>query len=142
MDAWLLYRIWAFGDNLAGQCGIPVEDARQVVPKRIKLSSDNYHALHVSCGTQHSGCITSKHQLYLWGNSSGHKLIFTHIQDKILSQDELPGVSIRSGNKSRCMNAMLVYNLLHEMVSSFCLGDDCTIVITGNGVLQENKRTR
>ncbi|PHJ21088.1 regulator of chromosome condensation repeat-containing protein, partial [Cystoisospora suis] len=51
-------RLWSFGDNLAGQCGVPGHQTRLSIPKMIKLGELRSRASKVACGFRHSACIT------------------------------------------------------------------------------------
>ncbi|KFG50009.1 regulator of chromosome condensation (RCC1) repeat-containing protein, partial [Toxoplasma gondii p89] len=95
-------RLWALGDNLAGQCGVPGHQTRLSVPKMVKLGELRSRASKIACGYRHSACITPNNQLYLWGHSSNHKLIFTAAAEGICEKASQPGVAIRSGLKSAC----------------------------------------
>ncbi|CDJ58607.1 regulator of chromosome condensation domain-containing protein, putative [Eimeria maxima] len=110
-------RLWAFGDNSSGQCGVPNVQTKCLTPKgfvRVLSSSAN-------------------HQLYLWGHSADHKLIFTAATEAIVGGERQPGVALKSGLKSACCRPRLIYSMLHEKVSVLALGRDYTLVVTGDG---------
>ncbi|PFH34302.1 regulator of chromosome condensation (RCC1) repeat-containing protein [Besnoitia besnoiti] len=126
-------RLWAFGDNLAGQCGVPGHQTRLSVPKIIKLGELRSRASKIACGYRHSACITPNYQLYLWGHSSNHKLIFTAAAEGICDKATQPGVAIRSGLKSSCCRARLIYSMLNMKIMGAALGSETTIIVTGDG---------
>lgn len=126
-------RLWAFGDNLAGQCGVPGHQAKLNTPKLVKIGELRSRVARVACGHRHSGCITPNHQLYMWGHSSNHKLIFTVATENIISGETQAGVALRSGLKNACYRARLIYSMLHQKVTQLALGNDFTVVVTGDG---------
>ncbi|CDJ37904.1 regulator of chromosome condensation domain-containing protein, putative [Eimeria tenella] len=132
-------RLWAFGDNLAGQCGLPGHQGKLVTPKLIKVGEMRARVARVACGHRHSGCITPNHQLYLWGHSSDHKLIFTAATEALVAGETQAGVALKSGLKNACCRPRLIYSLLHEKVTCLCLGSSFTIVVTGDGEKEKQK---
>ncbi|KAL8270965.1 hypothetical protein Esti_005120 [Eimeria stiedai] len=126
-------RLWAFGDNLAGQCGVPGHQTKLTAPKLVKVGELRSRVARVACGHRHSGCITPNHQLYMWGHSSSHKLIFTVATEAIISGETQPGVAIRSGLKNAYCRARLIYSMLHQKVTQLALGSDFTVIVTGDG---------
>ncbi|CBZ55260.1 putative regulator of chromosome condensation domain-containing protein [Neospora caninum Liverpool] len=126
-------RLWALGDNLAGQCGVPGHQTRLSVPKMVKLGELRSRASKIACGYRHSACITPNNQLYLWGHSSNHKLIFTAAAEGICEKASQPGVAIRSGLKSACCRARLIYSMLNLKITGAALGSETTVIVTGDG---------
>ncbi|KAL8440341.1 hypothetical protein Efla_000229 [Eimeria flavescens] len=126
-------RLWAFGDNLAGQCGVPGHQTKLTTPKLVRVGELRSRVARVACGHRHSGCITPNNQLYMWGHSSSHKLIFTAATEAVISEETQPGVAIRSGLKNAYCRARLIYSLLHQKVTQLALGSEFTVVVTGDG---------
>ncbi|PHJ19163.1 regulator of chromosome condensation repeat-containing protein, partial [Cystoisospora suis] len=69
----------------------------------------------------------------MWGHSSNHKLIFTAAAEGICETATQPGVAIRSGLKSSCCRARLIFSMLNLKITEVALGSDTTIVVTGDG---------
>ncbi|KFG37491.1 regulator of chromosome condensation (RCC1) repeat-containing protein [Toxoplasma gondii GAB2-2007-GAL-DOM2] len=135
-------RLWALGDNLAGQCGVPGHQTRLSVPKMVKLGELRSRASKIACGYRHSACITPNNQLYLWGHSSNHKLIFTAAAEGICEKASQPGVAIRSGLKSACCRARLIYSMLNMKITGAALGSETTVIVTGDGDFERQRQAR
>ncbi|CDU19031.1 hypothetical protein YYC_01938 [Plasmodium yoelii 17X] len=131
--------VWSFGDKLSGQCGVSGFQNIVGTPKFVELHENNQKAKKVFCGERHSGCINKLNQLYMWGHSAHHKLIFTASSDFLLNQNAQPGISIQSGLKSKFSKATLIYSMLHQKVTNAYLGEDFTIVVVG-GEITKNKK--
>ncbi|KEP66016.1 UNVERIFIED_CONTAM: regulator of chromosome condensation (RCC1) repeat-containing protein [Hammondia hammondi] len=135
-------RLWALGDNLAGQCGVPGHQTRLSVPKMVKLGELRSRASKIACGYRHSACITPNNQLYLWGHSSNHKLIFTAAAEGICEKASQPGVAIRSGLKSACCRARLIYSMLNMKITGAALGSETTVIVTGDGDFERQAQAK
>ncbi|XP_954048.1 uncharacterized protein TA06735 [Theileria annulata] len=90
--------VLAFGDNNYGQCGAP--QRHHTAPVIVEFTEANFLPKYVYTGNRTSACINSGNQLFLWGHSSNHKLIFTSSVDILIQQQKQPGVSIISGYKN------------------------------------------
>lgn len=131
--------IWSFGDKISGQCGVSGFQNIVTTPKFVELYENNQKAKNVFCGERHSACINKFNQLYMWGHSSHHKLIFTASSDFLLNQNVQPGISVQSGLKQKFSKATLIYSMLHQKVTNVYLGEDFTIVIVGGESGENNK---
>ncbi|CEM28672.1 unnamed protein product [Vitrella brassicaformis CCMP3155] len=129
-------RVWAMGDNTAGQCGVNVAELQLTQPKCVaspSVSSWEAKGLRVAAGGRHSACITQDHRLLVWGHASHHKLIYTATPAAVPPPSMTPGVSVRSGLKECSVKPRLVFSLLHRKVTDVVLGEDFTVVVTGEG---------
>lgn len=97
-------------------------------------------AKKIFCGERHSACINKFNQLYMWGHSAHHKLIFTASSDFLLNQNVQPGISIQSGLKQKFNKATLIYSMLLQKVTNAYLGDDFTIVVVGGETFEKSKQ--
>ncbi|SBS86907.1 regulator of chromosome condensation, putative [Plasmodium malariae] len=132
--------VWSFGDKISGQCGISGFQNIVTTPKFVELHENNQKAKKVFCGERHSACINKFNQLYMWGHSAHHKLIFTACSDFLLNQNVQPGISIQSGLKQKFNKATLIYSMLHQKVTNAYLGDDFTIVVVGGETCEKLKQ--
>lgn len=123
--------IWSFGDKMSGQCGVSGFQNIVTTPKFVELYENNQKAKDVFCGERHSACINNINQLYMWGHSAHHKLIFTASSDFLLNQNVQPGISIQSGLKQKFNKATLIYSMLHLKVTNAYLGDEFSIIVVG-----------
>ncbi|XP_055388519.1 probable E3 ubiquitin-protein ligase HERC4 [Condylostylus longicornis] len=135
-------RVYSWGDNLCGQCGIPLHSVRFDVPKQVKMQVGDTRLpiRSIGAGLRHSAAITSNNQLLLWGHSAHHKLIHTAPAVSLLEERfgvgvGHMGVAVKSGIKDCVPKPRLVYSLLNQKVSCVCLGDEFTVVVTGDGVV-------
>eukprot|EP00922_Rhytidocystis_sp_ex-Travisia-forbesii_P058135 GHVS01085986.1.p1 GENE.GHVS01085986.1~~GHVS01085986.1.p1 ORF type:complete len:494 (+),score=100.49 GHVS01085986.1:912-2393(+) len=126
-------RVWSFGENRSGQCGVAVHHNILLEPRMVRMSEGKARGKSVAAGYRHSACITENNQIFLWGHSAHHKLIFTATPETLSQQQTQPGVAVRSGLKDCCPKARLIYSMLHQKVSCVCLGAEFTIVVTGDG---------
>ncbi|EDO07421.2 Regulator of chromosome condensation (RCC1) repeat family protein [Babesia bovis T2Bo] len=126
-------RIWSMGENMYGQCGVPPE--HHCGPCKVEVEDTAFPIEYIACGPRHSACINAGHQLYTWGHSSGHKLIFTTSVDMLVKQQRQPGVSVQSGVQTCCCKPQLIYNTLHEKVACVGLAMDYTVAVTGEGIV-------
>lgn len=132
--------VWSFGDKISGQCGISGFQNIVTTPKFVELNENNQKAKKIFCGERHSACINKFNQLYMWGHSAHHKLIFTASSDFLLNQNVQPGISIQSGLKQKFNKATLIYSMLHQKVTNAYLGDDFTIVVVGGETFEKSKQ--
>jgi len=134
-------QLYAFGDNMAGQCGAAgrVDRVSKPTVAKVRAGDKVFHGAQVSAGRRHSSLRTSTHQLFMWGHASSDKLVFTKgWKDGDGSSEALPpGVAVRSGLKDAVAKPRMVFSLLHEKVTQVALGVDCTVVVTGEGRQQD-----
>jgi len=160
-------RLYAFGENLAGQCGVPeavgsghitgcaVQRVRFVPVERAVPHHDGTTSYQpesgarVFAGRWHSAMITRDHRLYVWGHPSNRKLGhagFNHdgteagenpaVGGGRASQKNKarpPGVAVRSALRDAVRRPRLVFAMLHRRVRSVGLGDECTVIVSGDG---------
>uniref|UniRef100_A0A7S4VRA7 Uncharacterized protein n=1 Tax=Alexandrium monilatum TaxID=311494 RepID=A0A7S4VRA7_9DINO len=153
-------RVFAFGENLAGQCGVPevvgaghitgntVPRPRQVPvegPRRGGAGCRHGPArpselgARVFAGWRHSAMVTRDHRLYIWGHPANRKLGHagfnpdgTEAGDRP-SKKRPPGVAVRSALRDAVRRPRFVYSLLHRRVKALGLGEECTVIVTGDG---------
>lgn len=132
--------VYSFGDNLCGQCGVSLHSVRFDIPKQVKIQTGDVKLpiQYIAAGLSHSAAITCNNQLLLWGHSAFHKLIHTAPSVSLLEERfgvgvGHMGVAIKSGVKDCVYKPRLVYSLLHRRVSCVCLGNEFTVVVTGDG---------
>ncbi|CAE7881302.1 zupT [Symbiodinium microadriaticum] len=103
----------------------------------------------VFAGRWHSAMITRDHRLYVWGHPSNRKLGhagFNHdgteagenpaVGGGRASQKNKarpPGVAVRSALRDAVRRPRLVFAMLHRRVRSVGLGDECTVIVSGDG---------
>ncbi|CAE7419030.1 zupT [Symbiodinium natans] len=103
----------------------------------------------VFAGRWHSAMITRDHRLYVWGHPSNRKLGhagFNHdgteagenpgvCGGKASQKNKArpPGVAVRSALRDAVRRPRLVFAMLHRRVRSIGLGDECTVVVSGDG---------
>eukprot|EP01071_Lankesteria_metandrocarpae_P005865 Lankesteria_metandrocarpae@DN4150_c0_g1_i1.p1 len=136
-------RVWAYGENFAGQCGAPLNIPRIAAPTLVRTvgAGNQMRATGLVAGHRHSACLANG-ALFLWGHSSHHKLVHTASAASLIrvsdnrSQDGGPpmGVSVRSGLKESVAQPRLVYSLLQSNVTVVALGENVSIIVTGVGV--------
>lgn len=158
-------RLYAFGDNLAGQCGVPEAvgaghlAAKNSVPlprhvpievlQRGTLKSEDANRDHhefgarVFAGRRHSAMVTNRHHVYVWGHPANRKLGHAGFNADGTEAGEdphkkrPPGVAVRSPLRDAVRRPRLVYSLLHRRVETLGLGDECTVIVSGNGSSEE-----
>lgn len=126
-------RVLSVGENLYGQCGVSPE--HHCGPSQVNFPDSSFMSDKIICGRRHSACINRGNQLYTWGHSSDHKLIFTTSVEMLVQQQRQPGVSVHSGLKNCCSQPQLIYALLHEKIACVGLAERYTLVVSGEGVL-------
>lgn len=72
-------KVWAWGLNQFGQCGIYDEqkagEDSTVVPIPTRITAlDNYNIVHVAAGEHHSAAITDDGKLLMWGRLDANQL--------------------------------------------------------------------
>lgn len=92
------------------------------------------------------GLVTADHRLYIWGHPSNRKLGhvgFNHdgteagedpgIGAKQKSKARPPGVAVRSALRDAVRRPRMVFALLHRRVRTLGLGEECTVIVHGDG---------
>lgn len=153
--------LYAFGENLAGQCGVleavgsghifgcTVQQPRPVPIEAASLSDvtpTQERGEKVFAGKWHSAMVTADHRLYIWGHPSNRKLGhvgFNHdgteagedpgIGAKQKSKARPPGVAVRSALRDAVRRPRMVFALLHRRVRTLGLGEECTVIVHGDG---------
>lgn len=150
--------LFAFGDNVAGQCGVSevtgaghltgssVQRPRLVPIERSRKSAGRSEPakLHelgakIFAGRRHSAMVTKDHRLYVWGHPANRKLGHAGFNPDGTEAGEdprkkrPPGVAVRSPLRDAVRHPRLVYSLLHRRVQTLGLGDECTVIVSGNG---------
>lgn len=59
--------VYTFGASKDGRLGYKVQEATQTFPKRIECLNN---VSQLSCGAWHGLCLTSDHQVYIWGRTT------------------------------------------------------------------------
>jgi len=182
-----LGRVYAFGENMAGQCGVPeavgaghvtgsvlrrpravpIEGGRHSADVAAGTASDGCSGslgggtsdfggcvsgsspprpyelgARVFAGARHSGLVTQDNRLYLWGHPSNRKLGHAgyNADGTEAGEDPAkarpPGVAVRSSLRDAVRRPRLVYSMLHRRVRTLGLGDECTIIVSGDGVVR------
>lgn len=153
-------RLFAFGDNLAGQCGVPEAIgaghlAGSVVPRPVwcrvegpqrgkskddaRVQMAEQLGAHIFAGRRHSALVTRENRLYVWGHPSNRKLGHAGFNPDgtVAGEDphiaRPPGVAVRSPLRDAVRRPRPVYSLLHRSVQTLGLGDECTFIVSGNG---------
>jgi len=165
-------RVFAFGENLSGQCGVSeavgaghvtgsvVPKPRQVpvdeAPQPSNCCERSYTAgARVFAGQRHSALVTQDHRLYIWGHPANRKLGHAGFNPDgtEAGEDPLrrgvdykcraspPGVAVRSALRDAVRRPRLVYSQLHKQVRMVGLGEECTIIVTGDGDLLAESTT-
>lgn len=163
-------RVYAFGENMAGQCGVPeavgaghvtgsvlrrpravpIEGGRHSADVAAGTASDGSASpprpyelgARVFAGARHSGLVTQDNRLYLWGHPSNRKLGHAgyNADGTEAGEDPAkarpPGVAVRSSLRDAVRRPRLVYSMLHRRVRTLGLGDECTIIVSGDGVVR------
>ncbi|CAJ1347079.1 unnamed protein product [Effrenium voratum] len=158
-------RLFAFGENLAGQCGVPeavgsghitgctVQQPRLVPIEAVSSENApfNERGAKVFAGKWHSAMVTVDHRLYIWGHPSNRKLGhagFNHDgteagEDpgvgKQKSKARPPGVAVRSALRDAIRRPRMVFALLHRRVRTLGLGEECTVIVHGDGMAAEEE---
>merc|ERR1719436_1028034 len=94
----------------------------------------------VFAGRRHSAMVTKDHRLYLWGHPSNCKLGHAGFNadgteaGEHPSKQRPPGVAMRSALRDAVRRPRLVYSLLHKKVKTLGLGNECTLIVTGDAV--------
>ncbi|CAE8624555.1 unnamed protein product, partial [Polarella glacialis] len=157
-----LGRVYSFGENLAGQCGVPeaigaghITGSTVPYPRLVPIdaalsggaeaSSSSLHSrqselgARVFAGRWHSAIVTRDSRLYIWGHPSNRKLGHAGFNPdgteagENPSKPRPPGVAVRSALRDAARTPRLVYALLHRRVRVVGLGDECTIIVSGDG---------
>lgn len=149
-------RVFSFGENLAGQCGIPDQPGimgSPIVPRPclVQLSAAGASQHHegpakayelgsrVFAGKWHSAVVTRDRRLYLWGHPGNRKLGHAGFNKdgseagEAASKQRPPGVAVRSALRDAVRRPQLIYALLHRQVQVLGLGDESTVIVTGTG---------
>merc|ERR1712098_834127 len=93
----------------------------------------------VFAGRRHSALVTRDRRLYVWGHPSSRKLGHAGFNldgteaGEHPSKPRPPGVAVRSALRDAVRRPRFVYSLLHRRVRTLALGDECTIIVTGDG---------
>eukprot|EP00927_Polykrikos_kofoidii_P048585 TRINITY_DN4283_c0_g1_i1.p1 TRINITY_DN4283_c0_g1~~TRINITY_DN4283_c0_g1_i1.p1 ORF type:complete len:689 (+),score=52.83 TRINITY_DN4283_c0_g1_i1:297-2069(+) len=147
-------RVFSFGQNLSGQCGIReahgtthLTSGCVMEPTRVPLHGPHQQTFpnageqrpyeigeKVVAGTRHSAVITKGNRVYIWGHPSRHKLGHIGINDDgthIAEDPPKSRVCVRSPHRDAVRRPRLVCSLLHRRVCALGLGDECTIIVTG-----------
>lgn len=148
-------QLYAFGDNVAGQCGVPstevrgVDGERLLRPRRINVDRPldrpstsepgSFHDVRgskVFAGRRHSAMLTEDGHMYVWGHPTNQKLLYVAGSEAAenTGRGRPPGVAVRSGLRDAVRRPRLVYSLLHKKVRTLALGAECTIVVTGDSL--------
>ena len=112
-------RVFTFGYNGYGQLGNnSTTSASSLVEITGNLSlAEDEVVIEVEAGGNHTGVLTSDHQLYLWGYN-----LYGQLGDST------------NANKSLPLNVTSFFSLgIDEYITSFALGDNNTIVLTNLG---------
>ncbi|CAK9076250.1 unnamed protein product [Durusdinium trenchii] len=155
-----LGHLYAFGENLAGQCGVvePVGSGHingctvprpRPVPIEAASPSDEGPSMErgakIFAGKWHSALVTVDHRLWIWGHPSNRKLGhvgFNHDGTEAgedpgigakKSKARPPGVAVRSALRDAVRRPHMVFALLHRRVRTLGLGDECTVIVHGDG---------
>ena len=67
-------RVYCWGENDSGQCGIPPSSAPNVFQPLCVELPHGLCVLHVSCGAEHVGCISHCGALLCWGSNTDGQL--------------------------------------------------------------------
>eukprot|EP00435_Cladocopium_sp_Y103_P070117 s2_g34.t1 len=151
-----LGNLYAFGENLAGQCGVleavgsghifgcTVQQPRPVPIEAASLS--DVTPTQERGEKVFAGKVTADHRLYIWGHPSNRKLGhvgFNHdgteagedpgIGAKQKSKARPPGVAVRSALRDAVRRPRMVFALLHRRVRTLGLGEECTVIVHGDG---------
>eukprot|EP00927_Polykrikos_kofoidii_P048586 TRINITY_DN4283_c0_g1_i2.p1 TRINITY_DN4283_c0_g1~~TRINITY_DN4283_c0_g1_i2.p1 ORF type:complete len:565 (+),score=58.37 TRINITY_DN4283_c0_g1_i2:304-1998(+) len=149
-------RVFSFGQNLSGQCGIReahgtthltsgcvMEPTR--VPWHAGEPKPSEVGENVLAGTRHSAIITKEGRLYLWGDPSSHKLGHidltddgTHFRNDPKKKDA-SRVCVRSPHHDAVRTPRLAVSFLNRRVCALGLGDECTIIVSGMGAVANTK---
>jgi len=146
--------LFSFGANFAGQCGVAdeleghrmsVSTIRFIPIKCVpsdKESRKYVYGARVFAGRWHSAMITREDRLYMWGHPANQKLGHvgfnhdgTEAGESHSSKARPPGVAVRSALRDSVRQPRLVHALLHRRIQAVGLGDECTVVVSGNGGL-------
>lgn len=143
--------LFSFGANFAGQCGIADDDDHRMrvstvrfVPikgfRAAKGSRRYIQGARIFAGRWHSAMISREDKLYIWGHPANQKLGHagynhdgTEAGESHSSKPRPPGVAVRSAFRDSVRKPTLVKTLLHRRIQTVGLGDECTIVVSGNG---------
>mmetsp|Transcript_16482 Transcript_16482/g.35542 ORF Transcript_16482/g.35542 Transcript_16482/m.35542 type:complete len:835 (-) Transcript_16482:17-2521(-) len=158
-------RLFAFGENTAGQCGVAeavgaghvtgssLRRPRLVLLEAIERASMAGRSApgdkearpweagsRVFAGARHSALITEDNRLYLWGHPTNRKLAYagfnadgTEAGEGVSKEPRPAGTAVRSGLRDAIRRPRLVYSLLHRRVRTVGLGDECSIIASGDG---------
>jgi len=83
--------------------------------------------------------VTPEHRLYVWGHPGCRKLGHAGFNPdgteagEQPSKPRPPGVAVRSALRDAIRRPRLVYSQLHRRVKTLGLGDNCSIIVTGDG---------
>ncbi|KAK1443333.1 regulator of chromosome condensation 1/beta-lactamase-inhibitor protein II [Babesia gibsoni] len=126
-------RVISMGENMYGQCG--TTPSHHCGPSLIEFPESPFVTTKVFCGMRHSACINNGGQLFTWGHSSNHKLIYTTSVESLIQPQNQPGVSKQTGKKSCCSQPQLIYSLLNEKIVCAGLAECYTVVVAGEGIV-------
>eukprot|EP00933_Yihiella_yeosuensis_P011678 TRINITY_DN119206_c0_g1_i1.p1 TRINITY_DN119206_c0_g1~~TRINITY_DN119206_c0_g1_i1.p1 ORF type:complete len:192 (-),score=39.71 TRINITY_DN119206_c0_g1_i1:133-636(-) len=93
----------------------------------------------VFAGRSHSAIVTTDHRLYVWGHPGNRKLGQAGFNPdgteagEDFSKERPAGVAVRSALRDAIRRPRLVYAMLHRKVKILALGDECTLVVSGDG---------
>ena len=112
--------LYVWGSSSSGKLGLDrggLADSQEYYitsprPLRLPIKAANGIVSKVSCGANHSACISSQGQLYIWGSGVGGKLGLGH--EKLMEQH----------------TPCLVKSLLHEIISDVSCGGLQTLAST------------
>uniref|UniRef100_A0A0G4HCD5 Uncharacterized protein n=1 Tax=Chromera velia CCMP2878 TaxID=1169474 RepID=A0A0G4HCD5_9ALVE len=154
-------RMMAWGANGSGQCGVGGEGGvteleawraprrqtqrREVIgrPERLPMLTAQrarLRARDVAAGETHSASVSDDGRLFMWGKGGDGRLCLAGGQWKeglgVPEQEGggvQPGTAIASTLEEGCFRPRLIHSLLHMKVAAVGLGDECTVVVCGDG---------
>lgn len=138
-------RLYAFGENFSGQCGVAEPGGNSAIVNRPRLVSvpparanaDTPVGLQVFAGRRHSAMIAEGGRLYMWGHPANRKLAHAGINPdgteagENPSKPRPPGVAVRSPLRDAVRQPRLVHSLQRNL-QTLALGDECSILVTGS----------
>lgn len=138
-------RLYAFGENFSGQCGVAELGGNSAIVPRPRLvpvhparaGEDTPVGIRVFAGRRHSAMITEGGRLYMWGHPANRKLGHAGSNPdgteagESPSKPRPPGVAVRSPLRDAVRQPRIV-NSLQRNLQTLGLGDECSIFITGS----------
>merc|ERR1712046_28440 len=137
-------RVFSFGENLSGQCGVPEATGASghisgspgprphlvpVLDPRLGGAPGPYAVgSRVFAGRRHSAVVTKDHKLYIWGHPANRKLGHAGVNADGTEAGEHPsafrppGVAVRSALRDAVRRPRLVYSQIHRKVATLGLG--------------------